>query len=86
MLLLLSSLFVSNEETERWIYFIVQAFIYLINKHIMSKVNEALINEMYEAGAHVGYTKSRRHPSTKAFIFESRKKKDIINSPFRNLN
>lgn len=45
----------------------------------MSKVNEALINEMYDAGAHVGYTKSRRHPSTKEFIFESRKKKDIIN-------
>lgn len=44
----------------------------------MSKVNETFINEMFEAGAHVGYSKTRRHPSTRAFIFESRKKKDII--------
>lgn len=44
----------------------------------MSKVNEALITEMYEAGAHVGYSKTKRHPSTSDFIFESRKKKDTI--------
>ncbi len=45
----------------------------------MSKVNETLINEMFDAGAHVGYSKTRRHPSTREFIFESRQKKDIIN-------
>lgn len=45
----------------------------------MAKINETLITEMFEAGAHVGYSKSRRHPSAKNFIFESRKKKDIIN-------
>lgn len=45
----------------------------------MAKANEALINEMFDAGAHVGYSKTRRHPSTREFIFESRKKKDIIN-------
>lgn len=44
----------------------------------MARTNEALVTEMFEAGAHVGYSKSRRHPSTKGFIFESRKKKDII--------
>jgi len=44
----------------------------------MSKVNETLVNEMFEAGAHVGYSKTRRHPSTREFIFESRKKKDVI--------
>lgn len=44
----------------------------------MSKTNETLVNEMFEAGAHVGYSKTRRHPSTREFIFESRKKKDII--------
>ena len=44
----------------------------------MAKINEALVTEMFEAGAHVGYLKSRRHPSTKGFIFESRKKKDIV--------
>ncbi|MFT7327880.1 MAG: small subunit ribosomal protein S2 [Crocinitomicaceae bacterium] len=44
----------------------------------MAKVNEALVNEMFEAGAHVGYSKSRRHPSAREFIFDSRQKKDII--------
>lgn len=44
----------------------------------MAKVNEALVNEMFEAGAHVGYSKTRRHPSSREFIFDSRKKKDII--------
>ena len=44
----------------------------------MAKVNEDLIQEMFEAGAHIGYSKSKRHPSTKDFIFESRQKKDII--------
>ena len=44
----------------------------------MAKTNEALVTEMFEAGAHVGYSKSRRHPSTKGFVFESRQKKDII--------
>ncbi len=44
----------------------------------MAKVNEALITEMFEAGAHIGYSKTRRHPSTKKLIFESRQKKDII--------
>jgi len=44
----------------------------------MAKVNEALVNEMFEAGAHVGYSKTRRHPSVRPFIFDSRQKKDII--------
>lgn len=44
----------------------------------MSKANEALIKEMFEAGAHVGYSKTKRHPSTRDFVFESRQKKDII--------
>ncbi len=43
------------------------------------KSNENLIKEMFEAGAHIGYSKSKRHPSTKKAIFESRQKKDIIN-------
>ena len=42
------------------------------------KTNETLIQEMYEAGAHIGYSKSRRHPSTRNSIFESRRSKDII--------
>lgn len=31
--------------------------------------NEKLITEMFSAGAHFGYSRSRRHPSTKGFIF-----------------
>jgi len=44
----------------------------------MAKTSEEFINEMFEAGSHVGYSKTRRHPSAQPFIFESRKKKDII--------
>ena len=37
----------------------------------MSKTatNEALITDMFAAGAHFGYSRSRRHPSVKPFIF-----------------
>lgn len=31
--------------------------------------NEALITEMFTAGAHFGYSRSRRHPSVKSFVF-----------------
>jgi len=31
--------------------------------------NKGLITEMFAAGAHFGYSRSRRHPSAKAFIF-----------------
>ncbi len=41
--------------------------------------NDTLVRDLYEAGAHVGYSKTRRHPSTASFIFQSRQKKDIIN-------
>ena len=41
--------------------------------------NDSLVQDMYEAGVQVGYSKSRRHPSTTPFIFQSRQKKDIIN-------
>lgn len=44
----------------------------------MSKINDTLVTEMYEVGAHVGYSKSRRHPSTSPYIFQSRKRKDVI--------
>lgn len=44
----------------------------------MSKINESLIKEMFETGAHIGYSKTKRHPSTRDFIFESRQRKDII--------
>ncbi len=37
------------------------------------------IEKMFEAGAHYGYSKSRRHPSTSAYIFATKNGVDIIN-------
>lgn len=41
----------------------------------MSKEN---LQEMIDAGIHFGYTKTRRHPSAKPFIFDTKNKIDII--------
>jgi len=38
-----------------------------------------LIEEMFSAGAHYGYSKSRRHPSTTPYIFATKNGVDIIN-------
>ena len=43
----------------------------------MSNTNQ--IDEMFKAGAHFGYSKSRRHPSTVPFIFTTKNGVDIIN-------
>ncbi len=39
---------------------------------------EKTIKEMFDAGAHYAYTKSRRHPSVKDFIFGQKGKNDIF--------
>ncbi len=36
------------------------------------------IQELADAGVHFGYTKTRRHPSTKPFIFDTKNNVDII--------
>ncbi|MEK7179124.1 MAG: 30S ribosomal protein S2 [Patescibacteria group bacterium] len=41
--------------------------------------NTSLIEEMFNVGAHFGYTKSRRHPSFRSIIFGTKKKVDIVN-------
>jgi len=41
----------------------------------MAKEN---LQEMIDAGVHFGYTKTRRHPSAKPFIFDTKNKIDII--------
>ena len=41
----------------------------------MSKQN---LQEMIDAGVHFGYTKTRRHPSTKPYIFDTKNKVDLI--------
>jgi small subunit ribosomal protein S2 len=40
--------------------------------------NSVLIDALFSAGAHFGYVKSRRHPSTKPFIFGIKNKIEIF--------
>lgn len=44
----------------------------------MNKPNTQ-VEEMFQAGAHYGYQKSRRHPSTSQYIFATKNGVDIIN-------
>jgi len=44
-----------------------------------SKQKEELIKEMFKAGAHFGYGRSRRHPSIKPFIFGFKNKTALLN-------
>jgi small subunit ribosomal protein S2 len=41
--------------------------------------NRPVVEALFKAGAHFGYTKTRRHPSTNAFILNSKNKADVIN-------
>lgn len=41
-------------------------------------VNHELITEMFAAGAHFGYSRSRRHPSVKPFIFGTKNGIEIM--------
>ena len=38
-----------------------------------------MVADMFEAGAHYGYGKARRHPSVASFIYTTKNKTDIIN-------
>ncbi len=44
----------------------------------MSTSNNTLIERLFAAGSHVGFNKSRRHPSTLPFIFGSKAGNDIF--------
>ncbi len=46
---------------------------------VNKKSDNPLIREMFEAGAHFGYSKSRRHPSVETFIFGYKNKVAILN-------
>jgi len=43
------------------------------------KSDEAIVEEMFKAGAHYGYSKTRRHPSVSSYIYTTKNKGDIIN-------
>ncbi len=42
------------------------------------QTENAAIEAMFKAGSHIGYSKSRRHPSVKPFIFGAKNKMEII--------
>jgi small subunit ribosomal protein S2 len=42
------------------------------------ETGEITIEKMFDAGAHYGYSKTRRHPSTSSFIYTTKNKTDII--------
>ena len=46
----------------------------------MQKVEKSvdIIEQMFNAGAHYGYSKTRRHPSVSKYIYTTKKKTDII--------
>src|SRR3989344_4614402 len=48
---------------------------------IKTKANAStsLIEDMFHAGAHFGYGKTRRHPSFKSVVFGAKKSVDILN-------
>ena len=41
--------------------------------------NKKIVDDMIKAGAHFGYTKTRRHPSTAKYILATKSNSDIIN-------
>ena len=40
---------------------------------------QTIVEEMFQAGVHYGYSKSRRHPSTAPYVFTTKNGIDIIN-------
>ncbi|MFT5179996.1 MAG: small subunit ribosomal protein S2 [Candidatus Paceibacteria bacterium] len=43
-----------------------------------TEVNKDVVQALFEAGSHFGYTKSKRHPSTSKYIFGTKEKVDIF--------
>ncbi len=39
---------------------------------------DGIVEEMFKAGAHYGYSKTRRHPSVSSYIYTTKNKTDII--------
>ncbi len=47
---------------------------------MLKTANDSIsIEKMFEAGAHYGYSKTRRHPSVASYIFTTKQKTDIVN-------
>jgi small subunit ribosomal protein S2 len=46
---------------------------------------DTIIEKMFQAGAHYGYSKTRRHPSVASYIYATKNKGDIINLEKTNI-
>jgi small subunit ribosomal protein S2 len=44
-----------------------------------TKIEESILDEMFKAGVHFGYTRSSRHPSMKPMIYGMKNRVEIIN-------
>ena len=44
----------------------------------MEKENTTTVDDLFKVGAHFGYSKTRRHPSLKPYIFGSKNRMDIV--------
>jgi len=56
-------------------------YIFMENTNDIKEISaekKELIERMFEAGTHYGYSKSRRHPSSKGYIFGTKNKTDIF--------
>lgn len=45
---------------------------------VKNAADDAIIEKMFKAGAHYGYSKTRRHPSVSKYIYTTKNKGDII--------
>ncbi|MDE2399655.1 MAG: 30S ribosomal protein S2 [Patescibacteria group bacterium] len=45
---------------------------------IVKDSNDTVVEQMFKAGAHYGYSKTRRHPSVSSYIYTTKNKGDII--------
>lgn len=50
-----------------------------MQKTDLNKENDTAIEKMFKAGAHYGYSRTRRHPSVSPYIYATKNRNDIIN-------
>lgn len=50
-----------------------------MQKGEIKKGDDTIVEKMFKAGAHYGYSKTRRHPSVSSYIYATKNKGDIIN-------
>lgn len=53
-------------------------FIDMQKADITKENNDTIVEQMFKAGAHYGYSKTRRHPSVSQYIYTTKNKGDII--------